>query len=67
MALLEVDVNKVVPMKLYKSFENVLNTIGPFQGTIIVSVNNGQTPMSDQLQKAIIRIILEFNNFSAYR
>jgi hypothetical protein len=67
LALLELEVNKVVPMKLYKKFENILNTMGPFQATIIVCVDKGKSPLIDKLKFAIINLIGEFHKFSAYR
>ena len=67
LALLELEANKVVPIKLYKKFENILNAIGPFQATIVVCVDNGKYPLIDKLKNAIINLIGEFHKFSAYR
>ena len=54
-------------MKLYKKFENTLNTMGPFQATIVVCVDNEKSPLIDKLKFAIINLIGEFHKFSAYR
>lgn len=57
----------MVPVKLYKSFESVLDEMGPFQGTIIVSVDDGKCPISEQLKQAIIKLINDFCKISGYR